>query len=283
MGKGKRKAEQADRRSGSYFLFPQCLLDSAAWRALSPFGVKLLMGLCAHHNGWNNGKITFSARQAAESVGTVNFHAIARGFRELELLGFVALEKDHPRGQRLAREYRLTFVGVGERPATNEYLGWAQGDAGTRNKRVAPNAAATSLSAAVASAETKLSAASTAADEAENVDFANVSAASNATHRVNHRGGSSLGRSNHPRVTADLNGGSAAPSEDELRERVTASLDRYGRGTQSKLAELAEIPPGTFSRFINRDGPLNAPARIRLTCAMPRLEMHERLSESATA
>lgn len=288
MSKPKRASEVPDRRSGGYFLFPWAVMESEAWRAASPLAVKILFALCRRHNGHNNGRITLSQREASAITGCQNFHAIGRAFGELDGLGLAVVAVDHPKRQRLAREYRLTFVPCGSTPATNEYLSWQPGDAGTRKKRVAPTAAETSLSAEATAARPKLSAEATAADGLKSANFSKVSAEDGSTHIINHPGSPAgpvkdrVKNAGGPRKASD-SVASAAPSPTELRARAAAHIERFGRGSQSRLAEQSKIPPGTFSRFIHHDGPLNEQARIRLACAFPKTEAAERITERISA
>jgi hypothetical protein len=279
--RGKKASELPDRQGKGYFLLPDCLTTSIAWREASPLMVKLLIAICVRHNGRNNGRIGLSSRDAAKELGMQNYHSIAAAFAEAMLKGFIALEKDHPRGERMAREYRLTFVGVRDGPATNDYLTWRPGDAGTRKKRVAPTAAEISVSDVVTGADAKLSVVATAAETAKSAERGNVSDENASTHIFNHRErfsdrtqlGSVPHSHNDGQGTVVL---TAAPSCEELRTRVADHVRRFGRGSQSRLAKLAGIPPGTFSRFINHRAPLNHQARLRLTLAFPRAELESR-------
>jgi hypothetical protein len=294
MSRGKAKAESADRRGGTYFLLPACLITSAAWREASPLSIKLLMALCARHTGFNNGRISLSAREAAAAVGSKNFHAISRSFGELEALGLAVLAKDRPKCERMAREYRLTFVGVGEAPATNDYLQWSLGDAGTRKKRASPTAAETNLSVEATATARKVSVEAAAADRGKFDRIGHVSAEDGSTHISNHGGVFAVPSSSGGEKATDPRGFafglisragviSAAPPIGELRERVLAHLNTCGRGAQSRLAAQAGIPGGTFSKFLRSGGPLSAQARLRLTCSLPKMAAAERKHERVIA
>jgi hypothetical protein len=274
---GKRKAERGDARGGGFFLLPHALLSHEAFRTASPRAVKVLMALCAKHNGFNNGAISLGFRELAALVGSGNNAANSKALCQLMERGLVALERSYPKGQRLANEYRLTFVGVGDAPATNDYLHWTPGDAGTGNKG---NFRASIIETRTAS---RVSVASTGEetsrfDSLNGVDakppFSGSSPVSvSSTHIVHHMRGSAASPSKSPPPT----GGhlSAAPDADELRGRVLSVLDRAVRGSQGQLAAMAAIRPAALSKFLSGAASLNDSSRIRLTMALPKIEAEQ--------
>jgi hypothetical protein len=66
-----------------YVGLPHWMLNSPAWRSLSPVARCVLIELLSIYNGANNGFIAMSARTAGERVGCVKDTA-ARAFRELQ-------------------------------------------------------------------------------------------------------------------------------------------------------------------------------------------------------
>lgn len=64
---------------------------------------------------------------------------------------------------------------------------------------------------------------------------------------------------------------SAAPDAEDLRRRVLSVLGDAKRGSQGQLAALASIRPAALSKFLHNSGSLNEQARIRLTCALPKI------------
>src|SRR3954469_2524302 len=121
----KRKAERGDARGGGFLLLPHCVLASEAFRTASPRAIKVLLALCAKHNGFNNGSISLGFRELATLVDSRNNAANSKALCQLMERGLVAIERTYPKGQRLANEYRLTFVAAGDAPATNDYLSWS--------------------------------------------------------------------------------------------------------------------------------------------------------------
>lgn len=277
MSGGKRKTEKADSRGGGFLLLPHCLLTSDAFRTASPRAIKVLLALCAKHSGFNNGAIGVGFRELAAIVDSQNHQANSRALCELIERGLLALERTYPKGQRLANEYRLTFIPTADKPATNDYLHWKHGDAGTRRKpsgRGNFRASVTSTRMPV-----RVSVSSTG-EETSRCDYRNgghekppflsrgrVAVAS--THIVQP----SVGLSPSPRKSHGNDGNpvSAAPDSDELRARVLTALDDAGRGSQGRLAALASIRPAALSKFLHNSGPLNEQSRIRLTLVLPKL------------
>jgi hypothetical protein len=106
------KRHNAKGRSTSerYVRLPHWMLNSPAWRSLSPIARCVLIELLSIYNGSNNGFIAMSARTAAERVGCVKDTA-ARAFRELQDKGFieVSIVGAFHRKTPHATEYRLAL------------------------------------------------------------------------------------------------------------------------------------------------------------------------------
>ena len=71
-----------------FVMLDHWLLESEAWRALSPGASRLLIEVWARHNGQNNGHISYSVREAAELLG-VSKDTASKWFHELEAKGFL--------------------------------------------------------------------------------------------------------------------------------------------------------------------------------------------------
>ena len=283
---GKRKTEKADARGGGFFLLPHCLLTSEAFLTASPRAIKLLLVFCAKHNGFNNGSIAAGFRELAELTDNQNHSANGMALRQLMERGLLELERSYPKGQRLANEYRLTFVPTGDVPATNDYLAWKTGDAGTRRK--APGgkfrASKTSTRSAVRVSKTSTG---EETSRCENLNGARANqpflCKSPVSITSTHIGKPSGGLSQSPRITprnAD-DALSAAPDPASLRERVQAVLDAGARGSQGQLAAIAAIRPAALSKFLHGSGLLNDQSRIRLTLALPKIAAYRTSYRSA--
>jgi hypothetical protein len=273
--KGGRKTEKADARGGGFFLLPHCLLASAALRTASPRAVKVLLTLCLKHNGFNNGSIGLGFREMATLIDSQNHQANSRALCQLIERGLLALECSHPRGKRLANEYRLTFIPTADGPATNDYLQWQPGDAGTRLKaQPKSRVAKSSTRTAPRVAETPTGKETSRCENLNGVHAKPpISDLSPVAVPSTHIGLPSVGLSASRQKSPSHGDGpiSAAPDPAELRGRVLAVLEDAERGSQGQLAALAAIRPAALSKFLHNDGPLNEQSRLRLTLALPKV------------
>lgn len=132
MARGKVKADhRADNRGGPWAGLPHVVIDSPAYRHLSLWARAILIELVREMNGYNNGQIGLSQRQMGERIGTSNYRRIGPAIAELMEHGFIDVTVEGKWKQRLARQYRLTFVNTGTpghyKQATNEYRDWKPG------------------------------------------------------------------------------------------------------------------------------------------------------------
>jgi hypothetical protein len=104
------------------------LLQSPAYRSLSPNARALLLELAMMDNGSNNGRLWLSRADAAARMGLVDEKAAGAAFAELQEGGFIVMTQDADfrvkagEGSR-ARCWRLTWVHVpGRSGPTNDYL-----------------------------------------------------------------------------------------------------------------------------------------------------------------
>lgn len=104
------------RRNGPTFVaFPHALLDSAAFKSLSPAAVKLLLDLASQYRGTNNGDLalTFSTMRGRgwRSTATLN-----RAKRELLDAGLIELTRQGglAQGRRIPSLYALTWQPINE-------------------------------------------------------------------------------------------------------------------------------------------------------------------------
>lgn len=102
------------------------LLDTPAWRSLSPWAKCLYVSLRRRHNGKNNGRIFVSCRQAAREIG-MNKDTATRAFRELVHCRFIIMTSTGhlgADGKGKAPGWRLTEIPTTEEAATMDYLNW---------------------------------------------------------------------------------------------------------------------------------------------------------------
>jgi hypothetical protein len=119
----KQETRKADRHVRLY----HWMMRSPAWKALPGLSRALYAELAKHYNGSNNGKIGYSARQAAEDLqimpGTASRHfriLTERGFIEPMKKGAFSLKERH------ATEWRVTEFScdVTGKPPTKDFMRW---------------------------------------------------------------------------------------------------------------------------------------------------------------
>jgi hypothetical protein len=100
---------QLDERKDRYFQLHHYMMKTDAWRALSAAARAVYLQIGFRYDGSNNGRISFSVRDAASECGLARDTA-CRAFKELMDLGFIE-ERRHgslSRKTRIASEWRLT-------------------------------------------------------------------------------------------------------------------------------------------------------------------------------
>ncbi|MEY9168254.1 hypothetical protein ABIE78_006373 [Sinorhizobium fredii] len=131
MSKGKRHKRTAP--SDRFFQMHVWLLNSAAWKATTPFERALYFELKQLHNGQNNGDIALSHREAAVLINCSN-KPVAAAFKGLIEKGFIKVAtrgsfqwKNRAPGRRSTRWILTEYpVDVPERSlvATKEFMRW---------------------------------------------------------------------------------------------------------------------------------------------------------------
>ena len=82
------------------------LLQSQRWQLLRPIPRALYLEMAAKFNGFNNGSIGFSNREACEKLH-VRSRTASRAFRALEMLDLIVCTKRGTLKTRQASEWRL--------------------------------------------------------------------------------------------------------------------------------------------------------------------------------
>jgi hypothetical protein len=125
--------------SGERFIgLPHWLLTSAAWKALSPNAVKVLIHIWQRHNGTNNGQIVYAVRDAGE-IGLSKSPA-ARALEELVELGFLRITRASAFTLKTknARCWALTAERIDDQPATKDFMCWSPSKNKTQSPRRDP-------------------------------------------------------------------------------------------------------------------------------------------------
>lgn len=92
--RGKRKDRSHRRNSTERFVsLPFGILNSNAYRSLSPNDRSLLVELLMLYNGENNGSLYLSVRDAAHRMGVADLTATSSSFDNLMALGFIELSQ----------------------------------------------------------------------------------------------------------------------------------------------------------------------------------------------
>jgi DNA-binding HxlR family transcriptional regulator len=122
-------------RGERYVRLEHWLLNTSAWKALTPQARAVYVELEQRFNGSNNGEISFSVREASAAVNIAKDTA-SKVFHELEEKGFI---RRHVCGSfdwkiRHATTWVLTKHQMGDQPATKEFARWTQ-----KNSEPGPN------------------------------------------------------------------------------------------------------------------------------------------------
>lgn len=96
------------------------MLDSAAYRSLSPVARSLLIEFWIIAYPSRNGHLVMPTKRAAERVN-VSEPTVIKAFRELERAGFVVQTQEHRYTIGRAKCWRLTTVKCNQREASNDW------------------------------------------------------------------------------------------------------------------------------------------------------------------
>lgn len=123
------------RKGKSKFIMLEAyLLRSDAWRSLTPNDRALYLEFKWRYDGLNNGRIGFSARDAATALGVSQMTAI-RSMNNLQDRGFVIKTKlsGFNMKSRVATEWRLSEYqcDVSGHVASRDFMKWAPGEKST--------------------------------------------------------------------------------------------------------------------------------------------------------
>lgn len=124
--------------SGPFVQLHWFMLDSEAWRHLTPAARSVYLEVARAYRGSNNGFLGLSARTAAERC-RINKDTACRALQELQDLGFIvcAMRGGFSRKVRHASEWRLTTEKcdrTGE-TATKAFMRWRPEPTPQRNSR----------------------------------------------------------------------------------------------------------------------------------------------------
>ena len=102
------------------------LMDTAAWQSLKPAHRALYLELKRQYNGYNNGRVLLSYRDAAKRLN-VSYNSVGSWFKALEKCGFIiCMQKNYlgPSGVGQTSHWRLTEYDYEGQKATHDYRMW---------------------------------------------------------------------------------------------------------------------------------------------------------------
>jgi hypothetical protein len=249
MGRARIKADcRADTRGGPWAGIPVCVINSGAYRELGVHARAILIEIVARMNGYNNGSIAVSYRELCEAIGC-SMRKVVSGIVQLVDHGFLDVATEGKWKERLAREYRLTFVNTKGAAATNEYLRWTKRS----------NSGASHVVAAKGVSASEVVAGSATAASAPVAGKPKRPAIARSPRFVPASDGEALISKPYQGAAEQ---GAQATSEECINIAALARnwIERNGYGAQGRLAAAADIGGSRLSRFLHDDG-----GRRRLT------------------
>jgi hypothetical protein len=126
-------------RKDRYFALHHYMLKTEAWKALSAPARAVYLQIGLRYDGFNNGKLAFSVRDAAKECNLAK-NTVGRALKDLVRLGFIE-ETRHgglSRKTRIASEWRLTAFKCDLTGALKSSL-FMQRDAQARDHRLSQN------------------------------------------------------------------------------------------------------------------------------------------------
>ena len=124
MAKHKKLNAIGQSRGERYVRLQWYMLQSEAWRSLTPNAKALLLDVWARHNGINNGEISYAVREARK-IG-LGRHAATDAFDLLIERGFLRVTRNSGFNvkRRDAHLWAVTAEKVGDRPPTKDFMRW---------------------------------------------------------------------------------------------------------------------------------------------------------------
>jgi hypothetical protein len=121
----KRTNYQGKRGTVSFIMLRHDMMDSEAWKALSPESQALWLHVRRRYNGNNNGDIPLSCREAAQLLN-VSKNTAAKSFQQLENSGFIRLgqHSDFRLKTKRSRRWIMTHECNNGHGPTNEWRAW---------------------------------------------------------------------------------------------------------------------------------------------------------------
>jgi hypothetical protein len=114
-------ARRKTKGGGERFVkLPHYLLAHPSWVEMTPQARLALVEIKRRYNGYNNGQISLSCREAGLAIGCGKDRA-QRALYELEYYGHIICRREGTFGNRLASEYILTHERYNNQPPTHDW------------------------------------------------------------------------------------------------------------------------------------------------------------------
>lgn len=115
-------------KSTTFVMLRNDIIDSPAWLSLSAKSQALWLHIRRRYNGYNNGDIPLSCREAATRLN-INKNTASQAFKELQETGFLKVGEfsGFKNKRRQATRWLLTNEEFNGKPPTNEWRKWEEG------------------------------------------------------------------------------------------------------------------------------------------------------------
>ena len=100
---------RSERKRPRFLTLPREMLISPQFCNLSPSSIKVLIGLCCRHTGFNNRRINFSQDDLKDMLH-LGKATVSKALKELENKGFIVCTKKGYFTGRVASSYEITFI-----------------------------------------------------------------------------------------------------------------------------------------------------------------------------
>ncbi len=106
----------------SFVMLRHDVMDSLAWRSLSPNARCVWLEIMRRYNGINNGEMPLSCREAAE-LCSISKNTASRAFTELQEKGFIKISRyaGFKNKHRVSTRWIVTHERCDDKPPTNEW------------------------------------------------------------------------------------------------------------------------------------------------------------------
>lgn len=122
---GRANATGRSKRADRYFTVEHFAMNTVSWRALRPLSRALYFEIKKLYNGYNNGQLFLSVRNAGKLLG-VHKDTASKAFRDLEAKGYIRAKtrSSFDYKMRKATCWILTEYKLGDELPTKDFAKW---------------------------------------------------------------------------------------------------------------------------------------------------------------